>query len=654
MFEGLDDMEAVFYGWPSVVATDEHGGPVIAPLFLRALDKPTAGSVTTVSVSEVLPHVNLGLLTRDFFSSEVVAAAMATLGHAPIAFGRPDAVMAVAEQLTGALGLPAISLDPSALLDPSSHGGAWRPQEVGVFNVVMCFRGELDIATRTLIKDLERMEKQADWVHSAARLLFERVDAPPLSLPQSCAIELNDSQERSLASAATAPLTVITGPPGTGKSQTVAGIVADAWLRGESVLLASTNNAPIDSVIEDKVAQVDEGLMLRTGNAFKQQEMVSELRELIVRIRDRPAAEEASALPAATLAYHQTAQQLEERARIERDILAAAEGRDHARAALATVVPLPARHLHRRIGAIARKATRTRWQWLRRRRTRACLTLAGFPEDSVDVGRVLEWILAEESFDKAWNTLHQSQEETGDESFHHFSAARDRWRSASASAVNARVRGAYTAGAQVLGDLVRTSDAQLRRERIGQAKAYVKGWATSALSTRPNFDCRAAVFDLVIVDEASQCNLAAVLPLAYRAKRLVIVGDQKQLAPVVKIGADELRDLAARAGASHEELAAASQTFGADSAYSAFAARLNFDPYLLDEHYRCHPDIIRFCNREFYDDQLVVLTRVDRNPERPHALEWREVQGHTERGQSGGALNRAEAEAIVAWLTESG
>lgn len=55
--------------------------------------------------------------------------------------------------------------------------------------------------------------------------------------------------------------------------------------------------------------------------------------------------------------------------------------------------------------------------------------------------------------------------------------------------------------------------------------AHAKGWATSALSARPNFDCRAGVIDLVVIDEASQCNLAHVLPLAYRAKRLVVVGN---------------------------------------------------------------------------------------------------------------------------------
>ncbi|WP_411675424.1 AAA domain-containing protein [Amycolatopsis acidiphila] len=66
-----------------------------------------------------------------------------------------------------------------------------------------------------------------------------------------------------------------------------------------------------------------------------------------------------------------------------------------------------------------------------------------------------------------------------------------------------------------------------------EALGYAKGWATSTLSSRPNFRCAAATTDLVVSDDASQCSLAQVLPLAYRSKRLVIVGDPQQLPPVV-------------------------------------------------------------------------------------------------------------------------
>ena len=232
LFANLEDMEGVFYGWPTVVIENDRRQPFVAPLFLRVLDKPSlsvdANEQAFVPVGEPLPQVNMGLLTTEWFSPELVAAAAAALvAQGLIGFGQPQAMMALAHQLATILGLSGVRLDPLTLAEP------WRPQEVGVFNLVMAFKGELDVATRSLIKDLRWMTGVTDWRASAARFLFETAPAPAPSLPTSCAMELNDSQEQALASASNAPLTVITGPPGTGKSQTVAAIVADAWLQGD-------------------------------------------------------------------------------------------------------------------------------------------------------------------------------------------------------------------------------------------------------------------------------------------------------------------------------------------------------------------------------------------------------------------------------------
>jgi len=110
---------------------------------------------------------------------------------------------------------------------------------------------------------------------------------------------------RKLAWAATAPLTVITGPPGTGKSQTVTAIFADAWRRGETALLSSANNTPIDDVINNKAAAVDEALVLRTGNAEKLQQVGSRLRAFVRRAPARFVDPAASALTPTTVARPQ-------------------------------------------------------------------------------------------------------------------------------------------------------------------------------------------------------------------------------------------------------------------------------------------------------------------------------------------------------------
>jgi AAA domain len=282
--------------------------------------------------------------------------------------------------------------------------------------------------------------------------------------------------------------------------------------------------------------------------------------------------------------------------------------------------------------------------------------MAGISGPAVTVGQLVEWATAEDEFESAWDRLQALLRDNPGQPLKRFRAASEAWRAASTAHVRARVMTGYLQGASVLAELANAlSDGGTRRELIGQATRYVRGWATSALSTRPNFDCVAGSIDLVIIDEASQCSLAQVLPLVYRAKRLVIVGDPAQLTPVVTVPADELRGLAAQVGLDHEVLVASRLTYGRDSAYSTFAGRLRSGPHLLNEHYRCHPAIIQFCNQQFYDGQLVILSRVDREDGRQQGLEWREVVGRTEPGGGDRSpINRAEAEAVVRWVDSCG
>ena len=54
-------------------------------------------------------------------------------------------------------------------------------------------------------------------------------------------------------------------------------------------------------------------------------------------------------------------------------------------------------------------------------------------------------------------------------------------------------------------------------------------WAVTSLSARGRLPFEPGVFDLVVIDEASQCDIASALPLLYRARRAVIIGDPLQL-----------------------------------------------------------------------------------------------------------------------------
>ena len=111
-------------------------------------------------------------------------------------------------------------------------------------------------------------------------------------------------------------------------------------------------------------------------------------------------------------------------------------------------------------------------------------------------------------------------------------------------------------------------------------------------------------FDYLIIDEASQVDLITGALALYNAKNTVIVGDRKQLPNVIPT--DSLSKI--------EELSkkyniASNYDYVKQSFLTSIVESLNYvNKVLLKEHYRCHPKIINFCNKKFYNNELIILT----------------------------------------------
>ncbi len=111
------------------------------------------------------------------------------------------------------------------------------------------------------------------------------------------------------------------------------------------------------------------------------------------------------------------------------------------------------------------------------------------------------------------------------------------------------------------------------------------------------------VYDYLIMDEASQVDIATGALALSCARNVVIVGDIKQLPNVVT------DDIKIKAKAIFD-------TFNVDEGYQYAKSFLqsildvmpNVTQTLLREHYRCHPKIINFCNQKFYRGELIIMT----------------------------------------------
>ncbi|HUT61255.1 MAG TPA: AAA domain-containing protein [Phycisphaerae bacterium] len=173
-------------------------------------------------------------------------------------------------------------------------------------------------------------------------------------------------------------------------------------------------------------------------------------------------------------------------------------------------------------------------------------------------------------------------------------------------------------------------------------------WAIPSLSARHGLPLTPALVDTVVLDEASQCDIASAIPLLYRARRAIVIGDPNQLRPVHSMRGARNEHLMRKHGVLTPRLAHCD--FLQSSLYDvAAAAPAAGDPILLRDHFRCHPEIAAYCNRLVYDGQLRVLTdtsrlRVPRG--RKPGILWTEVAGTAEPGGPSGAICREEIEAI--------
>ncbi|MBM7556356.1 AAA domain-containing protein [Halanaerobacter jeridensis] len=181
-----------------------------------------------------------------------------------------------------------------------------------------------------------------------------------------------------------------------------------------------------------------------------------------------------------------------------------------------------------------------------------------------------------------------------------------------------------------------------------KAKNAVPTWIMPLYRVSETITREMNSFDVLIIDEASQSNITALLALA-RAKKVIVVGDEKQISPsVVGISRDKievfieqhLKDLANK---NMMDL----KTSLYDIAKATFDGRYNL---MLKEHFRSLPEIIEFSNQNFYEGKILPLRNVREEQRLKPTLE----NIYLKEGEidSKGKVNKREAEVICEKVKE--
>jgi hypothetical protein len=407
-------------------------------------------------------------------------------------------------------------------------------------------------------------------------------------------LPLNRGQENAARAGLCNPLAVVTGPPGTGKSQVVVNLLASCALARCSVLFSSRNNKAVD-VVRDRLRATlgqDRDWTLRFGTrqtmAESRQEMSARLGAL------RPEA----------------------------------------------APPLPLLTRIRPAGF-----------WLK----------VGHVLDSSGMRRLCLWaskaLGVEESADilvERLDTLRRRRAELAAKELGAVWTHRVAQRALSIR----HCLGRYFDLSSRVGQHSGSAFLRVRDQFKSTVRALsmdLPVWIVTNLSVRNAVPLEPALFELLILDEASQCDIPSALPLLFRARRVIVIGDPRQLRHISTLSASKEESLAREHNVAH---LLPEWSYNECSLFALAESKVieqNADPVFLAEHYRSHPEIIEFSNHAFYHRRLIVRTALDRLRDRledePLGLYWHDVRGSVSRSACS-AVNELEVRAVLDLLDE--
>lgn len=446
----------------------------------------------------------------------------------------------------------------------------------------------------------------------------------------------NISQKKAVDNALNNRLSVIEGPPGTGKTQTILNIIANAVIKGETVAIVSSNNSATANVLEKLEKHGIGFIVAYLGNSLNKEAFIYGQEEKLPNINQWELTSEQYNDLQETL--RSSAGELDEKLE-EKNILSklkteydALEKEYEHYSDTGEIVDiyttgsifgknLPAEKIlelvteyelqnntGNKIGFFKKLA------WILKYRIRKFDVLNQSSEMVSSIGREEYYFRKKQELASSISKVEKSLET------YDFDKKMDDYASVSMilfkaslakKFANVKVRRLYS-----MDDLWKNSEQFVEDYPVILSTTYS---LRSSLSGR-------FVYDYVIVDEASQVDIATGALAFSCAKKAVVVGDIKQLPNVVPQEQKEKTDLiferynlsAAYNYSNHSLLSAVTELFN------------DVQVTMLREHYRCNPEIIGFCNQKFYGNELVILT--NHSSDKQAMMVYRTVKGNHARG----------------------
>jgi hypothetical protein len=429
------------------------------------------------------------------------------------------------------------------------------------------------VETRGVLNELLEIS-QADSLSAPAQTLLGGKPAGPGSTgrPVTGPVPaiLSVPQQRVLQSAARSPLTLVIGPPGTGKSYTIAAIAIEHLGRGQNVLIASKMNHAVDVVAQKIEQQLGiTACIIRGGRKEYLRDLKGYIEQLLMGPGPSPATNEEILARS-----NRRLRQLDREVRRLEDAIAQYSGKEISWGNYLATEPS---------GAISRlKVSYIRWRINR----------------STPLWKLLE--------DLEGRLMMRIRETAAVIEARHNKRVAESLRLHRTDLVTfLKALRARTGGKQE--DLFQKIDFRVLLTAFPV-------WLVNLSDVHDVLPLRRELFDLVIIDEATQCDIASCLPVVQRAARAVIVGDPKQLRHLSFLSIARQKALMETHGIPKdlEELFDYRSNSVLDLANDTITGQEQV--VFLDEHFRSTPQIIGFSNKVFYAGGLHVMTEKPTSP----------------------------------------
>jgi hypothetical protein len=487
-------------------------------------------------------------------------------------------------------------INPKILTNQSKLSGN---AQIGLYNKSLLFSGENTLFNMSLIKDLIKLQSKSDIEDTALGFLKHGNSATGISFDKAPILPfpLNDYQIHALLGVHNNKLSVLTGPPGTGKSQFIMNLLINLFLNDKTVLFVSHTNEAVD-VVNEKINSDFRNLLLRTGNKELRQNLIQKFNELSLDSQKQHTT--SASIKRINILWDKMIQLKQEILKID--------GLEEKATELIEIQKLK----HSIINFLKLKF----FTWRLKR----------FPL-KIDIEKQIK------QHEKDFFRLSKEYVKSV-----YAKKMLNKW-------------GASNKAKDFLHEVEKTRfHEDISDHSFEKALDVLKIWSSTLKSLNRTFPLKAGIFDYVIFDESSQIDLPSAAPALYRAKNAVIVGDPMQLSHIAGITKDLDKEIAKIYDLYDKKNLYPSKIRYYDvSLYRCAESFLDKPPILLAKHYRSDDQIINLCNKVFYSGQLTISSNLNYSAwpnSLPLGIKWENCTGTTSKPPSGSRINNEEAQKV--------